>query len=58
MGKDVIIACDFGSKEEVINFLSKFTEEKPHYSQAKGKSGEPFPVQITSRRSAVAGKRP
>ena len=30
MGKDVIIACDFGSKEEVINFLSKFTEEKPY----------------------------
>ncbi len=30
MGKDVIIACDFGSKEEVINFLSKFTEEKTY----------------------------
>ena len=30
MGKDVIIACDFSNKEEVINFLSKFTEEKPY----------------------------
>lgn len=29
MGRDVIIACDFSSKEEVINFLSKFTDEKP-----------------------------
>ena len=24
MAKDVIIACDFNSKEEVLNFLSKF----------------------------------
>ena len=30
MGKDVIIACDFSNKEEVANFLSKFTEEKPY----------------------------
>lgn len=29
MGKDVIIACDFNSKQEVIDFLGKFTEEKP-----------------------------
>ncbi len=29
MGRDVIIACDFSSKEEVISFLSKFKEEKP-----------------------------
>jgi len=29
MGKDVIIACDFSSKEEVLNFLDKFTDEKP-----------------------------
>lgn len=29
MGKDVIIACDFNSKEEVMNFLDKFQEEKP-----------------------------
>ncbi len=29
MGRDVIIACDFSSKDEVINFLSKFTDEKP-----------------------------
>lgn len=29
MGKDVIIACDFASKAEVMNFLDKFSEEKP-----------------------------
>ena len=29
MGKDVIIACDFASKAEVMNFLDKFKEEKP-----------------------------
>ena len=29
MSKDVIIACDFSSKEEVMNFLDKFQEEKP-----------------------------
>lgn len=29
MGKDVIIACDFNSKEEVLNFLDKFTGRKP-----------------------------
>lgn len=29
MAKDVIIACDFNSKEEVFNFLGKFKEEKP-----------------------------
>ena len=29
MGRDVIIACDFSSKEEVIGFLSKFKDEKP-----------------------------
>lgn len=28
MGKGVIIACDFSSKQEVIEFLSKFNEEK------------------------------
>ena len=30
MGKDVIIACDFASKEAVLAFLDKFTEEKPY----------------------------
>ena len=30
MGKDVIIACDFSNKEEVISFLLKFKEEKPY----------------------------
>ena len=29
MGRDVIIACDFNSKEEVVSFLSKFQDEKP-----------------------------
>ena len=29
MSKDVIIACDFKSKNEVLNFLDLFTEEKP-----------------------------
>ena len=29
MGKDVIIACDFASKADVMNFLDKFKEEKP-----------------------------
>ncbi len=30
MGKDVIIACDFNSKEEVMSFLDKFTGRKPY----------------------------
>ena len=29
MGKDVIIACDFDSKEKVFAFLDLFTDEKP-----------------------------
>lgn len=29
MGKDVIIACDFNSKEKTIAFLDKFTNQKP-----------------------------
>ncbi len=29
MGKDVIIACDFASKEDCIGFLDKFTGKKP-----------------------------
>lgn len=29
MGKDVIIACDFKSKKEVLDFLDLFKEEKP-----------------------------
>ena len=29
MGKDVIIACDFSSKEQVMRFLDKFTGKKP-----------------------------
>ena len=30
MGKDVIIACDFNSKEETLKFLDKFTDVKPY----------------------------
>lgn len=29
MGKDVIVACDFASKEQVFGFLDKFTDRKP-----------------------------
>ncbi len=29
MGKDVIVACDFSSKDEVMNFLDKFKDKKP-----------------------------
>lgn len=29
MGKDVIIACDFASAEETLNFLDKFGDERP-----------------------------
>ena len=29
MGKDVIVACDFSSAEQVISFLDKFTGKKP-----------------------------
>ena len=29
MKRDVIIACDFASREQTLNFLDKFTEEKP-----------------------------
>lgn len=30
MGKDVIIACDFSSKEETLAFLDKFPGKKPY----------------------------
>ena len=30
MGKDVIIACDFNSKEETLAFLDKFQGRKPY----------------------------
>ena len=29
MGKDVIIACDFGSRDETLAFLDRFTGKKP-----------------------------
>ncbi len=29
MGKDVIVACDFASAEQVFAFLDKFTDKKP-----------------------------
>ena len=28
MGKDVIVACDFSSAQQVFDFLDKFTERK------------------------------
>ena len=28
MGRDVIIACDFKDREETLNFLNKFEDEK------------------------------
>ena len=28
MGKDVIIACDFNEKNELVQFLDKFEDEK------------------------------
>lgn len=30
MAHDVIIACDFSSKQETMGFLDRFTEEKPY----------------------------
>ena len=30
MGKDVIVSCDFASKEEVFGFLDLFQQEKPY----------------------------
>ena len=30
MGRDVIVACDFSSKQAVMEFLDKFTDEKPY----------------------------
>ena len=30
MGKDVIIACDFASEKETIDFLDNFHDEKPY----------------------------
>ena len=29
MGKDVIIACDFSTKKDVMQFLDRFTQKKP-----------------------------
>ncbi len=29
MGKDVIVACDFATKEDVFSFLDKFVQRKP-----------------------------
>ena len=47
MGRDVIIACDFNSKEEVINFLGKFKEEKPFVNRHGAVlCGEPEIVRI------------
>ena len=29
MGKDVIVACDFATRKEVLDFLDRFTDRKP-----------------------------
>ena len=29
--KDVIVACDFSSRKEVMDFLDLFQDEKPSY---------------------------
>ena len=29
MGKDVIVACDFSSAQQVFDFLDRFTDKKP-----------------------------
>ena len=29
MGKDVIVACDFSSKQQVLDFLDRFSGRKP-----------------------------
>ena len=29
MGKDVIVACDFAGKAQTLEFLDKFTGQKP-----------------------------
>ena len=36
MGKDVIIACDFSSKEETLAFLDKFSGKKPYVKIGMG----------------------
>ncbi len=30
MGKDVIVACDFATKKQGMDFLDLFNEEKPY----------------------------
>ena len=29
MGKDVIVACDFAGKKELLDFLDRFEDKKP-----------------------------
>ena len=41
MGRDVIIACDFDSKQKTLAFLDKFTGRKPfvpHVRKAPARS--------------------
>ena len=37
MGRDVIIACDFGARGEVLDFLDVFRNEKPYVKIGKTK---------------------
>ena len=39
MGKDVIIACDFSSKEETLAFLDKFSGKKPYVKIGSSSQG-------------------
>ena len=51
MGKDVIIACDFDSKEKTLAFLDQFQGEKPfvkigmelYYAEGPPSSGRSRP---------------
>ena len=56
MGKDVIIACDFSSKEETLAFLDQFSGKKPYvkigmelfYAEGPKSSGPSRPGAIRS----------
>ena len=48
MGKDVIIACDFASAEQVFAFLDKFSGTRVSYSPSK---------RIRRRKAKSFGKR-
>ena len=60
MGKDVIIACDFAGKNEVLEFLDKFTEEKPYVKigmELFYAAGPEIVREIKKRGAKIRGKR-